>query len=193
MLVLGSVWWLIALFMVITYPASVALWKNAVVRLLVGFLVLVPSAIALIFITRLKHGNWIFLYTVAIVVMADVGAYVFGRWLGNRKLAVLVSPGKSWAGFWGGFCCALLMAAIIGQFYNIAGLGPVALVVCTGIAALVSVLGDLFESMFKRERGIKDSSQLLPGHGGILDRIDSITAAAPVFTLLFLLLQQAVK
>jgi phosphatidate cytidylyltransferase len=87
----------------------------------------------------------------------------------------------------GGLCFVAVLTAIVGSQVSVAGLGLLSLIVIAIISALASVLGDLLESMLKRHRGIKDSSQLLPGHGGILDRIDSMTAAAPVFTLLLIL------
>lgn len=117
---------------------------------------------------------------------ADSGAYMFGRLFGRRKLAPKVSPGKTWEGFIGGLCCSAVIA------WGFSRLAPLTvssetLIICAVIATLASVLGDLTESMFKREAGIKDSGQLIPGHGGILDRIDSLTAAVPVFACLLLL------
>jgi phosphatidate cytidylyltransferase len=186
---IGCTWWAIALLWVMNYPATVIYFRHPIIKMIMGLLVLVPSVLALIYLSSLEHGIVLFLYVIGIVVMADVGAYVFGKWLGNSKLAPHVSPGKSWAGFWGGLIVCLVYALSVGFFYTVAELSLVSLVVVTGVAALASVLGDLLESMMKRERGIKDSSQLLPGHGGFMDRIDSITAAAPVFTLLMMLLQ----
>lgn len=185
----GCTWWAVALLWVIYYPGSSIFWRHSAIKMVMGLFVLVPSAVSLIYLSSLEHGHWLFIYVLGIVVMADVGAYIFGRWLGKRKMAPQVSPGKSWAGFWGGFITSLIYAAIVGSQFTVIGMGFVALVVVSGITALASVLGDLLESMLKRERGIKDSSQLLPGHGGFMDRMDSITAAAPVFTLLALLLQ----
>lgn len=186
---LGCTWWALALLWVMSYPASAIFWRHSVVKMLMGLLVLVPSVLALLHVSQQASGQWLFLYLVGIVVTADVGAYIFGRWLGRSKLAPRVSPGKSWAGFWGGLACTLMYAVVVAMQVPVAGLSLPALVLVSGIAALASVLGDLLESMLKRERGLKDSSQLLPGHGGFMDRIDSITAAAPVFTLLTLLLQ----
>lgn len=189
LMAIGVLWWMAALYLVLTYPATQSLWKSTVLKALLGYSVLVPAVIALLYIVSLPQGNWLFLYVIGIVIVADVGAYIFGRWLGNAKLAAHVSPGKSWAGFWGGLISVLLIGGVVSYMNSPFHLSITQLIVCTGIAALASVLGDLVESMFKRQRGIKDSSQLLPGHGGFMDRIDSITAAAPVFLFLVLLLQ----
>jgi phosphatidate cytidylyltransferase len=184
---LGCMWWAIALLWVKTYPGSSALWGTPVLRALMGIFVLLPAAMALMYLRGLNNGQWYFLYVVGIVIAADVGAYFAGRAFGKHKLAVKVSPGKTIEGFIGGLAACGLYAFVVSQFYSIYSLNPMQLVIITMVAALASVLGDLVESMVKRHRGIKDSSQLLPGHGGVMDRIDSICAAAPVFALLGIL------
>jgi phosphatidate cytidylyltransferase len=141
---------------------------------------------ALIYL-REAHGLNSVLYVVAVVCSADIGAYFAGRAWGHRKLAPAVSPGKSWAGFWGGLACALLLGVIAAWQQWFPMYAPWQCVMATGAASLASVLGDLLESMVKRHRGVKDSGRLLPGHGGVLDRLDSLTAAAPVFALFWLL------
>ncbi len=185
---LGCLWWALALLWVKTYPANSALWGSRFVCALMGVLVLIPSWLALVYLRSLDQGLMWILYVLAIVVAADTGAYFMGRQFGRRKLLPAVSPGKSWAGFWGGFASAALLAIVTGIYAEVAGLSAAALLIVTMIAGLASVLGDLLESMVKRHRGVKDSGRLLPGHGGVMDRIDSITAAAPVFTLLAILL-----
>lgn len=188
--VLGAagIWWAVALLWVLSYPASKGLWGHKIARALMGVLVLVPSLLALFYVFQQSNGQWYFLYIVGIVICADVGAYFAGRKFGKKKLAPQVSPGKSWAGFWGGLACVAIYALLIGLFFQVMRLSFTQLICVTLIAASASVLGDLLESMVKRHRGIKDSSQLLPGHGGVMDRIDSLTAAAPVFVLLSILL-----
>jgi len=115
---------------------------------------------------------------------ADIGAYFTGKAMGKRKLAPQVSPGKSWEGFYGGLVTSLLITLAIGLVRDW-GVGQMlAGLVGAAIVVAISVVGDLTESMFKRRSGIKDSSNLLPGHGGVLDRIDSLTAAVPVFAVL---------
>lgn len=187
---LGGLWWALALLWVMSYPVSARLWGSVPARLLMGLLVLVPAALALQYLVVQAHGQWYFIYLVAIIAAADIGAYFCGRAFGKRKLAVQVSPGKSWAGFFGGLACCALLALLVGSQWQVAGLTQTQLVLVSLVASLASVLGDLVESMVKRHRGLKDSSQLLPGHGGVMDRIDSMTAAAPVFVLLQVLLLQ---
>lgn len=123
------------------------------------------------------------LLIVAVVACADIGGYFAGRRWGKRKLAPAVSPGKTWEGFLGGVCFNFLLSLVV---WGLVGGNYFMLLAIILPASLASVLGDLFESMLKRHRGIKDSSALLPGHGGVLDRVDGLTAAAPVFALALL-------
>jgi len=179
LLVVACVFWAVALLWVQGYPSSAVLWGHRWLRALMGLLVLVPTWLAVVLLRAEPQGVWLIMLVLLIVVAADVGAYFTGRAFGRRKLAIAVSPGKSWEGFWGGFAACMLLATLVGLWQ-----GNVLLTLAImAPASLASVLGDLLESMVKRHRGIKDSSQLLPGHGGILDRVDSLTAAAPVFAL----------
>jgi len=131
-------------------------------------------------------GAWWLLFVLLLVWGADSGAYMFGKMFGKHKLAPKVSPGKTWEGFLGGLVTSALIAVLFATLAPLT-VSTGTLVICAIIATLASVLGDLTESMFKREAGIKDSGNLIPGHGGILDRIDSLTAAVPVFACLLLL------
>lgn len=186
LLIVAALWWAVALLLVVRYPQSTPLWSSQWMRCVMGFLVLLPSAIALLYLLTLENGHWYFIYTAFIVVSADVGAYFSGRRWGRKKLLPAVSPGKSWAGFYGGMVACAVLVLVVSSFTQLAGLAVWQLFIATIVAGLVSVLGDLLESMIKRHRGIKDSSNLLPGHGGFMDRIDSITAAAPIFVLFLL-------
>ena len=184
----ASLWWSIALLWVKSYPLSAGLWGSRWMRALMGLLVLVPAWLAICYLRSLSGGVWLIVLVIALVASADIGAYFVGRAYGKAKLAPAVSPGKSWAGFWGGLASSSLLAALLWVSFAklLPGAIPIALLplLCMVIVTvLASVLGDLLESMVKRHRGIKDSGHLLPGHGGIMDRIDSITAAAPVFAL----------
>ncbi|WP_444921548.1 phosphatidate cytidylyltransferase [Microbulbifer sp. CnH-101-G] len=176
-------WWALAFLWVQSYPASAMLWGNRWVRGLIGLVVLVPSWLSLVILRGLDHGAWLVLYVVAIVVAADVGAYFVGRKFGKRKLAREVSPGKSWEGFFGGLGACLILALVTSYLFDLPLKNTVLFSFGVLVTALASVIGDLLESMFKRHRGIKDSSHMLPGHGGVMDRLDSLTAALPVFTM----------
>jgi len=128
-------------------------------------------------------GPWLILLLLLIVWAADTGAYFFGKALGEKKLAPRISPGKTQAGLVGGLISAPLVALLAAWLMPIDGIGPFPLVLLSVVTALVSVGGDLMISMHKRTAGLKDSGSLLPGHGGILDRLDSLLAAAPFFAL----------
>ncbi len=180
-LLVAGTWWALALLWVQGYPSSTVLWGSRWVRALMGWLVLIPSWLSLSYLHQYSNGSWLILLVMMIVVIADSGAYFSGKAFGRRKLVVQVSPGKSWEGFWGGlFCCSLLGLIVASSTGFKEWLSLFVIVLLT---ALASVLGDLLESMIKRHRDVKDSGTILPGHGGVLDRIDSITAAAPIFTL----------
>lgn len=183
-LVAACLWWAIALLWVKGYPVSAGLWGSRLMRLFMGALVLLPTWVALSYLRSMHGGVWMILMLVALVAAADIGAYFVGKAFGKAKLAPAVSPGKSWAGFWGGVGCTLALMTLLWLAWP-SGMpvGLLPMLVVAAATVLASVLGDLLESMVKRHRGIKDSSHILPGHGGIMDRVDSLTAASPVFTL----------
>jgi phosphatidate cytidylyltransferase len=167
-------WWVFALVWVAIAPARV----NRVTAAGAGLLVLVPAWLAL---ARLHaFGPQLLLFLILLVVAADVGAYFAGRRFGHNKLAPRVSPGKTWEGVLGGFGAAALMAAVGVWWFKVDA--PRFLALCI-VVVVASIIGDLTESLFKRHAGLKDSGRLLPGHGGLLDRVDSVTAAAPVFLI----------
>ncbi len=188
---LALVWWFVCFLLVRSYPAGSERWGSVPGRALMGVFVLVPAWVGL---NHLRAGGFQFgnadnnllviLYVFCVVWVADIGAYFAGRAFGKAKLAPRVSPGKSWAGVWGGLAAVGAFAVIVSFLASASAVETILLVVASLITGLVSVLGDLLESMLKRFRGIKDSSGLLPGHGGIMDRIDSLTAAIPVFALI---------
>ena len=151
---------------------------------LAGAVVLVGGFVALIELQA--RSPWLVLAAMAIVWVADTAAYFFGRAFGRRKLAPQVSPGKTWEGVFGGFGAVLVYAALLVPFARAAGydgtVGVIAVAAWLAIAlalASLSVLGDLYESWLKRVAGVKDSGTILPGHGGVLDRVDALLAAMP--------------
>lgn len=186
---IAGLWWLLALYWVRAFPAGTARWSPPPVRAAMGWLTLLPAWFAFAWLRLQDGGEWLILFLLVLVSAADIGAYFSGRALGRRKLAPDVSPGKSWEGFWGGLVSALLVALLIWLLRPVHGLSLAALLAVAAATVLASVLGDLLESMIKRQRGVKDSSALLPGHGGLMDRLDSVSAAAPVFALGLLLAQ----
>ena len=129
------------------------------------------------------EGSWLILLLLLIVWAADTGAYFAGKNFGKRKLAPHISPGKTQAGLLGGLIAAPLMALLAANLMPLAYIEPVSLILLSLVTAGVSVGGDLMISLHKRTSGLKDSGKLLPGHGGILDRLDSLLAAAPFFAL----------
>lgn len=190
---LSLAWWLGALLLVLFYPGSAALWRNSrSLRLVFGLLTIIPFFWGMVALRQFGYeqnhftGAWWLLYVMLLVWGADSGAYMFGKLFGKHKLAPKVSPGKTWEGLIGGLVTSAVISWLFGRYAPL-NIVPATLLICSVIAALASVLGDLTESMFKREAGIKDSGHLIPGHGGILDRIDSLTAAVPVFACLMLL------
>jgi phosphatidate cytidylyltransferase len=186
-LLMGAVlWWTVALLWVKGYPGSAALWGAGPMRMLMGLTTLLPAWLALMLLRAQPHGQWLILFLVALVAAADIGAYFVGRAFGRHKLAPRVSPGKSLEGLAGGICAALLFALLV-WWLAAPSLALSALLPIVLFTVLSSVLGDLVESMIKRHCGVKDSGSLLPGHGGVLDRLDSLSAAAPVFALGLLL------
>jgi phosphatidate cytidylyltransferase len=143
-----------------------------------GFAVLVPAGLAMATLGPLQV-----LLVLVLVWIADTVAYFVGRAWGRRKLAPAISPAKTWEGAAGGLFGALAYA-IIGGFW-IQGIAWAPFLAAAALLGMVSIVGDLFESAAKRQAGVKDSGSLLPGHGGILDRIDSATAALPLAALLW--------
>ncbi len=127
------------------------------------------------------YGAEMLLYLLSLVWVADIGAYFSGRKFGKHRLAPAISPGKTWEGLVGGLVANFAWILLVYQVSSGWGLGLPQFLVIGIVTSLISVVGDLFESILKREAGVKDSGSLLPGHGGILDRIDSIIAASPVF------------
>ena len=180
-LMVSGVWWAIALLWVQGYPSSQVLWQATWTRAAIGFLGLLPTLLGVSLLRHMNGGTVLIFAVVLIVAAADTGAYFSGKAFGRRKLAPRVSPGKSWEGVIGGLLTVVLISVAFHLVHPSTEI-LTALAIALPTAA-VSVVGDLLESMFKRHRGVKDSSQLLPGHGGVLDRIDGLVAAVPVFTL----------
>ena len=178
LLATATVWWLLAFAALLggyrRIPASIVA--------VAGLLVLLPSWAMLAYLLSVPgHGAALTFTALLLVWAADIGAFFFGRRLGRVKLAPVVSPGKTWEGVAGGAGTALVAGALAAAWLPVGWTLHAAIAVLT---ALISVVGDLTVSLGKRNVGLKDSGALLPGHGGVLDRIDSLTAALPAYVLL---------
>lgn len=184
---LACLWWAIALLWVKGYPGSAPIWQSTPMRLLMGLLTLVPAWVALVYLRLQQEGEMLIFILIGLVTAADIGAYFSGRAWGKAKLAPAVSPGKSWAGFWGGMTATSGLGLLVWLLELADGFSLLAIMIIAMLTTLASVLGDLLESMVKRQQGVKDSGRILPGHGGMMDRLDSMTAAAPVFALCLML------
>jgi phosphatidate cytidylyltransferase len=173
----AAAWWLLALIWLFRFPTPIPTWVIA----LAGLCVILPAWLALTYLHgQAPLGRFLVFLVLVTVWAADVGAFFVGRQLGRIKLAPQVSPGKTWEGVAGGLvaaaAAALVLCLMIDADWRV-------LLLPVLVAALISVVGDLTVSMFKRNAGLKDSGRLFPGHGGVMDRLDSLAAAAPVFVL----------
>ncbi|MES1964344.1 phosphatidate cytidylyltransferase [Psychrobacter sp. AH5] len=179
--------WLMALSWVSKFPTHTNWYGRRLA--VMGIVILVASITAMFYLWQ--QSPWWLLYVFLLVWCADSGAYFVGRKLGRRKMAPNVSPNKSMEGLVGGVVTGLLVVIGISVFMlKLNGVALLAFVALSVVTILISVLGDLFESMLKRRAKVKDSGTILPGHGGILDRIDSLLSATPIFALGFVGLQQ---
>lgn len=185
LLVLGVAWWLVACQWLRHFAFGAAPTpENSALKLAAGAFMVFPAWIASIVLhSREPHGHGWVLLALVIVWAADIGAYFSGRRYGKRKLAPQISPGKTWAGAYGAIIAGVLVALTGGWLLDVRGTALLGLGVLAILTVAISIVGDLLESLMKRHAGIKDSGSLFPGHGGLLDRLDSVFAALPVFAL----------
>ncbi len=184
MALVALAWWLFAVFWVF-------LWRREFprpIKLLCGLLTLVPAWLAAVALHESPHGPVKLLFLLALIWAADIAAYFAGRAFGRHKLTPAVSPGKTWEGVVGG-TLAMLAVALLGVWWALPTSGYFLILICL-LTGWLSIVGDLSESLFKRQAGVKDSGTLFPGHGGVLDRIDSLTVAVPIFWLGLALLEK---
>mgnify|MGYP005854486235 CR=1 FL=1 len=185
----ACLWWSFALLWVKSYPGSAVIWRNRPMRSLMGVMMLAPAWLAAVYLLSFSPRGLLLVIMVLVVAAADIGAYFAGTAFGRHKMAPAVSPKKTWEGFWGGVAACVLLAVVLRLLApeQYADIGILSLAAVAIAAAMASVVGDFTVSMVKRESGVKDSGNLLPGHGGVLDRLDSLCGAAPVFGLGLLL------
>lgn len=180
---LTTLWWVLVTLMIITYSPDSSWQPPPLVKAAIGLLVLVPTWAALVSIHGISdQGPLLLLFVITLIWVADSGAYFSGRRWGRIKLAPAISPGKSWEGVYGALAGVALWSGLLVILVPDID-SPLLLFLLSLLVCMASIVGDLFESIFKRQAGVKDSSNLLPGHGGVLDRVDSLTAAAPVYAL----------
>ena len=189
---LGQFFWLFSAYLLRGYPANRDNWNDDSHIAAMGLFALLPVLVAIALLKYLLPSGLLVLALVVAVAAVDVGAYFSGIRFGRRKLAPELSPNKTWEGVWGGLMLCLLLAAAMtwAMHRYLVPLSPVEMLLLLLLACFVtlfSVIGDLMESMLKRNSNIKDSGRLLPGHGGLLDRVDGLIAAAPAFALVMLI------
>lgn len=182
LLLIGLAWWAMAFIKVLNYSKNESKPRpyDAVIKMLSGVLVFTIAWIAMVSL-HAANSTHLLAFLFILIWVADTGAYFVGRRWGRTALAPQISPGKTREGLFGALVLVSVYAIACGHFFGYQDSRLVFFSLLSIIVALISVLGDLTESLLKRERGVKDSGSLLPGHGGILDRIDSLLAATPVF------------
>jgi phosphatidate cytidylyltransferase len=180
---LGVAWWVACCFWLRQFSFGAApTLENMWLKAAIGVLMIVTTWVALASIHGGgAHGPYWTLLSLVIVWAADTGAYFSGRFFGKRKLAPTISPGKTWAGVYGALVAGALVAVGGGWLLGVHDIRVVGLALLGLLVVGASVVGDLFESLLKRHAQVKDSGTLFPGHGGLLDRMDSVFAALPVF------------
>lgn len=184
-LLLATGWWFAMLVFIKIAKPQLKESEVSPAKLLIAFLI-VPSAIAsMIVVHGMERGAEWLLYSMMLVWIADSGAYFSGKKFGKHKLAPNVSPGKTLEGLWGALVATGIYAIAAAYYFEVSGSQMIMLIGLSLLLTVISVVGDLYESFLKREAGIKDSGNILPGHGGILDRVDGVLSAMPVFVVLF--------
>ncbi len=190
-MLIATVFWAMTVFWIIVYPKSENKWAQGYwPRIIMGWLTLIPFGLALyairfdnLFFFNISGAN-ILLLILVLIWANDTGAYFVGKYFGKTKLAPAISPGKTMQGLWGGLGLTLLVMLLIALILHLRLAQIIFALIIALLVGLVGTVGDLYESMQKRVAGVKDSGRLLPGHGGILDRIDSVTAVLPVVTFI---------
>lgn len=186
LLSLVFVGWLFAFVWLVITPADKILSNaiNVYLRGVIGLALLIPTWLAMLALHGTgDNGPYLLLSLFALIAVADSGAYFTGKLMGITRLAPQISPGKSLEGVYGGLISGALAAALLGLLFGFSGSNLLSYVSVALFCIVFSIVGDLFESVAKRSAGVKDSGCCLPGHGGVMDRIDSLTAAAPLYFL----------
>ena len=177
-----SVFWLGVVIYLSQVKSIISQKKLSGIKLLLGVLIVIPAMIAMWMVHRF-NAEWL-LFGMSLVWVADIGAYFAGRKFGKNKLALVLSPGKTREGFYGAMLLTLIYSLLASIFYfDLSTVEVIQTLIMTFVITIFSVTGDLFESLLKRQAGVKDSGKILPGHGGVLDRVDSLTATMSIFSV----------
>jgi len=186
MLVAACLWWLLALYWLLKYQqkGQATIPTSPLFKGLLGFLILLPAWMALLVLHSDERYGWQWVIFVLVLIWAaDSGAYFVGKRWGQKKLADKISPGKTWEGVAGALLLSSIVSLSYALFQSMSLKSLIFFLLLCLLTVIASIVGDLLESLFKRKMGLKDSGQILPGHGGILDRIDSLTSAVPIFVV----------
>lgn len=183
-MVFSVILWSLIIYHMSTRDPALASESFSSLKILFGFFTLLPPLLALLYLHGQTQGAYWMLYVVSMVWVADTGAYIAGKTFGKVKLVPKLSPGKTREGLYGAVLATSLYSLAAAVYFELTLIQTVMLLIISFFATLLSIAGDLFISLLKRERGVKDTGVILPGHGGVLDRIDSITSAAPFFAIL---------
>jgi phosphatidate cytidylyltransferase len=177
------IWWLICIPLLRSFPFQKSnLLHKQVVKTIIGIVLLLAMLVSMVLIrNNPNYGSGFVLYLILMIWFADSGAYFAGRAFGKNKLIPTVSPGKTWEGVIGALVVTFIVALVSIKLLSIPSSQSLIFILITFVTVIYSIVGDLSESMFKRMANIKDSGSLLPGHGGMLDRIDSLMSGLPVF------------
>ncbi|OIN83587.1 phosphatidate cytidylyltransferase [Francisella sp. TX07-6608] len=176
------IFWLYAIYKLASYERQKIDTIATNEMLVMGIFTISPFAASL-YILHTNGVAWIFMF-ILVIAAADSGAYFTGKAIGKRKMLPRLSPNKTIEGLLGGLICAVIVAVIFLVYMNLSFGQYIYMVIVSALIALLSVVGDVFESMMKRIAGVKDSGNILPGHGGVLDRLDGYMPTLPIFVLL---------
>ncbi|MDH3342860.1 MAG: phosphatidate cytidylyltransferase [Gammaproteobacteria bacterium] len=185
LLVLASIWWFAVLYFLKSAKPELKVSLFSPAKLLIVFWVVPSAMIAMYVIHGMERGAEWLLYSMMLVWIADSGAYFSGKKFGKNKLAPNVSPGKTLEGLWGALLASSLYSVLAAYYFDMSMVHSVFLLALSLMLTVMSVVGDLYESFLKREAGIKDSGRILPGHGGILDRVDGVLPVMPLFVVFY--------
>lgn len=196
-LLVGVLLWIGLIYFIFNYSMFAEIWsENRPLRSILGVVLIAVCWFSINFIRNHDEEFWGPFYLITLLIWiwsADSGAYFIGRYFGKQKLAPHISPGKTVEGVVGGIGVTLIVALVLGLFFPFGLKQYIGFMLLAVVISIVTVAGDLFESMVKRQAGVKDSGRLLPGHGGVLDRLDSLISAAPVFAAGLWLLEYTLK